>query len=140
MYSSQHKRWHSIASYVLHELLLQGFVIDSFPVKPYIKGFYCTIQLLDIAHAVRCESQGRSKRSGWSGFGRITISQGKNKVPFYKKQVINKSTRVIFGLVQLVILRYSRQKKHIQRQKIIGRPRMQEYFVQHKVFYCAKIK
>ena len=34
--------------------------------------------------------------------------KGKNKVPFYKKQVINKSTRVIFGLVQLVILRYSR--------------------------------
>ena len=28
-----------------------------------------------------------------------TISQGKNKVPFYKKQVINKSTRVIFELV-----------------------------------------
>ena len=43
--------------------------------------------------------QGRSKRSGWSGFGRITIFQGKNKVPFYKKQVINKSIRVIFELV-----------------------------------------
>ena len=43
--------------------------------------------------------QGRSKRSSWSGFGQTTISQGKNKVPFYKKQVINKSTRVIFGLV-----------------------------------------
>ena len=43
--------------------------------------------------------QGRSKRSGWSGFGRTIISQGKNKVPFYKKQVINKSTRVIFGLI-----------------------------------------
>ena len=27
---------------------------------------------------------------GWSGFGRNTISQGKNKIPFYKKQVINK--------------------------------------------------
>ena len=44
-------------------------------------------------------TQGRSKRSGWSGFGQTTISQGKNKVPFYKKQIINKSTRVIFGLV-----------------------------------------
>ena len=30
-----------------------------------------------------------------------------NKVPFYRKQVINKSARVIFGLVQLVILRYA---------------------------------
>ena len=28
----------------------------------------------------------------------------KNKITFYKKQVINKSTRVIFGLAQLVIL------------------------------------
>ena len=27
-----------------------------------------------------------------------------NKIPFYKKQVINKGIRVIFGLVQLVIL------------------------------------
>ena len=43
--------------------------------------------------------QGCSKRSGWSGVGRTTISQGKNKVPFYKKQVINKSTRMIFELV-----------------------------------------
>ena len=48
--------------------------------------------------------QGRSRRSGWSGFGRTTISQGKNKITFYRKQVINKSTRVVFGLVQLVIL------------------------------------
>ena len=48
--------------------------------------------------------QGCSEQSGWSGFGQTTISQGKNKVPFCKKQVIKKSTRVIFGLVQLVIL------------------------------------
>ena len=27
----------------------------------------------------------------------------KSKIPFYRKQVISKSTRVIFGLVQLVI-------------------------------------
>ena len=53
-------------------------------------------------------SQGCSRWSGWSGFGRTTISQGKNKIPLYRKQVINKNTRVIFGLVQLVILQYSR--------------------------------
>ena len=40
-----------------------------------------------------------ARQSGWSGFGWTTISQGKNKIPFYKKQVINKSTSVIFGLV-----------------------------------------
>ena len=33
-----------------------------------------------------------------------TFSQGKNKIPFYKKQVINESARVIFGLAWLVIL------------------------------------
>ena len=44
-------------------------------------------------------TQGHSKRSGWLGFGRTTISHGKNKIPFYKKQIINKSTRVIFGLL-----------------------------------------
>ena len=31
------------------------------------------------------------------------FSQGKNKIPFYKKQVVNKSARVIF-LARLVIL------------------------------------
>ena len=36
--------------------------------------------------------QGRSRRSGWSGFGWTTISQGKSKIPFKRKQVINKST------------------------------------------------
>ena len=49
-------------------------------------------------------NQGRSKQSSWSSFGQTTISQGKSNIPFYKKQVINKSTMVIFGLVQLVIL------------------------------------
>ena len=28
----------------------------------------------------------------------------KTKFPFYRKQVINKSTRVIFGLVKLIII------------------------------------
>ena len=32
---------------------------------------------------------------------RTTFSQGKNKIPFYKKQVINKGARVIFGLARL---------------------------------------
>ena len=34
--------------------------------------------------------------------GPLRIYQDKNKIP-YRKQVINKSTRVIFGLVKLVI-------------------------------------
>ena len=44
--------------------------------------------------------QGCSRWSGWSGFGWTTISEGKNKISFYRKLVINKSTRVIFGLVE----------------------------------------
>ena len=28
--------------------------------------------------------QGHSKWPGWSGFSRTTLSQGKNKIPFYK--------------------------------------------------------
>ena len=44
---------------------------------------------------------GRSRWSGWSGFRWTTISQGKNKIPFYRKQVTNKCTRVIFGLVAI---------------------------------------
>ena len=36
------------------------------------------------------------------------FSQGKNKVHFYKKQVMNKSASVVFGLVRLIILRYNR--------------------------------
>ena len=35
---------------------------------------------------------------------RPTVTQGKNKILFYTRQVINKSARVIFGLVRLVIL------------------------------------
>ena len=38
----------------------------------------------------------------WSGFSWTTIFQSKSEVLFYKKQVISKSTRVIFGFVQLV--------------------------------------
>ena len=56
-----------------------------------------------------CKHKGVGRnRSSWSGFGQTTTSQGKNKIPFYNKQVINKSARVIFGLVRLVILQYSR--------------------------------
>ena len=46
--------------------------------------------------------QGHSKQYGWSGFGWTTISQGKNEVSFYKKKVINKTTRVILDLFSLL--------------------------------------
>ena len=55
----------------------------------------------------------------------LFLMQGKNKILFYRKQVINKSTMVIFGLIQHVILRYSRQNKDMMRWKIIDRPHMQ---------------
>ena len=62
-----------------------------------ISGLPAIYMLLSLVHMVIMQCG--SKWSGWSGFGWTTISQGKNKIPFYKKQVINKSTRVIFGLV-----------------------------------------
>ena len=46
--------------------------------------------------------QGHSKQSDWSSFGWTIISQSKNKILFYKKQVINKSTRVILDLFSLL--------------------------------------
>ena len=48
--------------------------------------------------------QGHSNQSGLSGHGQTTFSQGINKIPFYKKQVINYGARVIFGLAKLVII------------------------------------
>ena len=42
-------------------------------------------------------ADGRLVRFGWT-----TISQRKNKIPFYKKQVINKGTRVILDLFSLL--------------------------------------
>ena len=48
--------------------------------------------------------QGKWKQSGCSGFGWTTISQGKNKIPFYKNQVKNKSGSVIFWLTKLTII------------------------------------
>ena len=49
-----------------------------------------------------------SRQSGWLGFGQTTISQGKTKLHLTKKQEINKSTKVNFGLIRVVILQYSR--------------------------------
>ena len=54
--------------------------------------------------------QGRSKQSGYSDFARPLFLKVKKKTPFYKRRIINKSTRVIFGLVQLFILQCSREK------------------------------
>ena len=46
----------------------------------------------------------------------------KTKFHFAKKQIINKSTSVIFGLLQLVTFMIQMTEKHIMRWKIIGRP------------------
>ena len=60
-------------------------------------------ELKPIIHVLSMAAhQGCCKRSSWLGFARITISQGKNKILFYKKQLINKSTRVILDLFSLL--------------------------------------
>ena len=53
-------------------------------------------------HDVVTSSQGRSRWSGWSGFDRTTISQGKNKFHFYRKQVIDKRTRACCITIQYI--------------------------------------
>ena len=52
--------------------------------------------------------QSQRKWSGCYGFGQTNFSQGKNKIPFLKKQVIKKGASVIFGLVRLIMLSYNR--------------------------------
>ena len=54
-------------------------------------------------------------------FWQTSLCQSKSKIHFYKKQEINKSAGVIFGLVRLIVLSYNRKKKHIKECKIIGR-------------------
>ena len=49
-----------------------------------------------------------SGRAGGNGLAAPSFSHGKNKIPFCKKQVINKSVSVIFGLVGLIILNHNR--------------------------------
>ena len=61
----------------------------------------------------------------------------KIKFHFCKKQVMNRNASVIFRLVRLIILLYNRQKKHIKRGKIIGRPRTQFIAMITKYILCT---
>ena len=54
--------------------------------------------------------QGRQNRSGCSGFGQTSFSQGKNKIPSLQKASNKQSASVILGLIRLIILIYNRQK------------------------------
>ena len=88
---------------------------------------YCSwkfMNLVETSFAKYCRQQGRWKCSSYSGFGWTSFSQGKNKFHFFINQVINKSISVIFGLLRLSTLSYNRQKKHINRCKIIDHPRI----------------
>ena len=66
-----------------------------------------TTQHLDTGTILVYE-RGQQKQSGCSGFGQTSFSQGKMKFNFYKKQLINKSATVIFGLISIIILSYNR--------------------------------
>ena len=82
--------------------------------------------------------QGSSSLSSWSGFGQTNISQGKNKIPFYKKQ-INKSSRVILDLFSLLCYDAVDRKAfdEVENNQL---PMHAKYFMLHKVFYYANIK
>ena len=47
-------------------------------------------------------------RAGGNGLAALIFLKIKIKFYFYKKQVINKSASVIFGLVRLITLSYNR--------------------------------
>ena len=53
-------------------------------------------------------NQGRRNRSGCSGFGWSSFSQGKSKIPFLQKASNKQSASVILGLIKLIILSYNR--------------------------------
>ena len=48
--------------------------------------------------------QCRRNRSGCSGFGRTSFSQGKNKISFLQKASNKQSASVILGLMRLIII------------------------------------
>ena len=52
--------------------------------------------------------QSHSNQSSWSSFGWTTISQGEKFHLIKGVQSKNKNDRVIFGVVELIILQYSR--------------------------------
>ena len=76
---------------------------------------YIHTYILCILYA--CTYQGHSYQSGLSGHGWTTFSQDKNKISFYRKQVINKGAMVIFGLARLVILAQQIEKLYQEFEK-----------------------
>ena len=82
--------------------------------------------------------QGRRNQSSWSGFGQTTISQGKNKIPFYKKQVINKSARVILDFLGLLYYCTVGRKAISIGRKLLGAHARSLFYV-HNIFCCAKV-
>ena len=87
------------------------------------------------------QAQGRRNRSSWSGFGRTTTFQVKNKILFYKKQVINKSARAIGWFLDLLGLsRYSTVGRNaISRGGKLLVAHACDLFYAHKVLCCAKV-
>ena len=80
--------------------------------------------------------QGRGRWSGWSGFGWTTISRDKNKIPFYKKEVINKSIMAIFGSSSYNTV-HKKACNDVENNRL---PIHVKYFMQYDIFYYAKIK
>ena len=103
--------YHCISTYCICTNFLRDVVFEGFTFNcPFIEIFILEI-LLENLQLASVEEQGthraRGKRSSCSGFSWTSVSQGKNTIPFYKRQVINKSASVIFGLVRLIILCYN---------------------------------
>ena len=79
--------------------------------------------------------QGQQKQCGCSGFGQSSFTQGKIKLNFYKKQVLNKSASVIFGLVRLIVLSYNGRIEKVYQEVLDYRLPM--HFA-YKIYFCAR--
>ena len=82
---------------LISDLVVANLLVYSLPVMIllYLAAPFFTPKVF-LDEIIVYKKQGHSRRSGWPSFSQPTFSQGKIKIPFYTKQVINKSARVIW--------------------------------------------
>ena len=89
LYANDLQLWLDLSQRVANEEISHTIIISVFEIfLMTLYVFQCYVSLFTNFKILTFKIllvQGHSKQSSWSGFGRITFSLGKNKVPFYKK-------------------------------------------------------
>ena len=103
---------HNNDVYTVNKVVCVPLYIDVNCTRAYVKHVYSTVVdyagiIFSIIQGIVI-LQGRRNRSGCSGFGQTSFSQGKSKIPFLQKASNKQSTSVILGLIRLIILSYNR--------------------------------